>query len=218
MFIKGYLNPYLMRLFYHSKNIGILFWIPVFVFIFLIPFLNYLAYTRNGIDEDLYLNIIRYGQWLMPFFSVWHVIFILRESVEAEGYELFYMTGHRLKITDVLGIFGISLIFITLLFMVYGLMLPNMWLEYLRILSICFLFLGIVYGVTYWFKSITPTILILILYVFGTTVMVNHDPVFLLFYTLEVMSWQLFLSHYLILVVMGGLFFMTGHVASKKYG
>jgi len=189
----------------------------MFVFIVLIPVLNYMQYTQDGVSEALYLNIIRYGQWLMPFFSVWHVIFILRETVESEGYELFYMIGQRLKLVDVLGAFGISFVLITLLFVMYGFIFPNMWLEYLRILSICFLFLGAVYGVTFLFKSITPTIMLLILYVFGTLVVVEHYPVFLLFYTLEEMSWNLFLEYYLVLVLMGGLFFGVGHYASKKY-
>lgn len=217
MFVKRYLNPYLTRLFYHLKNIGGLSRVPMFVFIFLIPILNYMQYTRSGVGEELYLNIIRYGQWLMPLFSVWNVIFVLRESVESEGYELFYMTRHHLKKIDILGIFGMSFTFITLLFIVYGFIFPNMWFEYIRILSISFLFLNLVYGVTYLFKSITPTIMILILYVFGTIVVVDRYPVFLLFYTLEAMTWQLFRDYYLILVLVGCLFFLVGHYTSKKY-
>lgn len=217
MFIKGHLNPYFMRVFYHCKNIGWLFWLPIIVFVVLIPGLNYMQYTQRGIDEELYLNIIRYGQWLMPFFSVWNVIFILREPVEAQGYELFYMTHHQLKVIDILGIFGIGIAFITLLFIAYGFMFSNMLLEYIRILGISFLFLGMTYSVTYLCKSITPTIMILLLYVLGTITAVNDDPVFLLFYNPEAMSWQLFLSHYLILIFLGCLLFGIGYYASKKY-
>ena len=217
MFIKRHLNTYLIRLFYHVKNIGVLFWVPIFVFIVLIPMLNYMQYIRDGIDEALYLNIIRYGQWLMPFFSVWNVIFVLRESVESEGYELFFMVHHRLKIIDILGVFGISLIFITPLFFVYGLLFTNMWFEYIRILSISFLFLNFVYGVTYLFKSITPTIMFLILYIFGSIIVVDHYAVFLFFYNLEVMSWRLFIEYYLILILIGCLFFLVGNYTSKKY-
>ena len=206
-----------MRIFYYCKNIGCLFWLPIIVFVVLIPGLNYMQYIQNGIDEDLYLNIIRYGQWLIPFFSVWNVIFILRESVEAQGYELFYVTRHQLKVIDILGIFGISIVFITLLFIVYGFVFSNMLFEYIRILSISFLFLGLVYGITYLFKSITPTIITLLLYMIGTITAVNDEPVFLLFYNLEMMTWQLFLSHYLILILLGCLLFGIGYHTSKKY-
>lgn len=206
-----------MRIFYHCKNIGWLFWLPIAVFTLLIPGLNYMQYTQSGIKEDLYLNIIRYGQWLMPFFSVWNVIFILRESVEAQGYELFYMIHRQLKIIDILGVFGIGIAFTTLLFIVYGLMFPNMIFEYIRILSISLLFLGIVYSVTYLFKSITPTIMLLLLYVLGTITAVSDEPIFLLFYNREVMSWQLFLSHYLVLILLGISLFWIGYYASKKY-
>lgn len=217
MLIKGYLGPYFTRLYYHLKNIGWLSLVPVFVFILLIPVLNYMQYRQDGIEGGLYLNIIRYGQWLLPFFSVWNVIFVLRESVEAEGYELFYMAGQRFKVVDLLGIFGISLIFITMLFIGYGLLFPNMWLEYLRILSICFLFLGIVYALTYLFKSITPTIMVLMLYLFANIIFVDYDPIFLLFYSLEAMSWALFWEYYLILILFGLIFFLIGYYAGKKY-
>jgi len=206
-----------MRLYLHSRNIGFLFFVPIIIFVILIPILNYFQYTIGGIDEMLYFNIIRYAQWLMPFFSVWNVIFTLRESIEVEGYELFYMPYNRIKAIDVLGIFGISLALITLLFFVYGLTLPNMWLEYLRIISSSFLFLGLVYGITNLFKSITPTIMILIMYLFGSVIAVDHDPIPLLFYTSEMISWQLFLEHYLILVVLGCVCFSIGHVANKKF-
>ena len=217
MHIKRYLNPCFIRLFYHAKNIGWLFLIPIFIFIVLIPILNYMQYVTGGINQELYLNIIRYSQWLMPFFSVWNVIFSLHESVESEGYELFYMKNHHLKLIDTLVIYGVSFIFITFLFVFYGFLFPNMWLEYIRIVSISFLFLGIAYGGTYLFKSITPTLIILILYVFASIVFVSHYPVFLLFYTLEIMSWQLFFEHYSILLLLGCVCFLVGFFASKKY-
>lgn len=217
MLAKGYLNIYLTRLSLHSKNIGFLFFVPIVVFVILIPLLNYVQYTVGGVNERLYFNIVRYGQWLMPFFSVWHVIFMLRESIEAEGYELFYVPYHRIKLMDVFGIFGISFLLITLLFLIYGLILPNMWLEYLRILSACFLFLGLAYGITSLFKSITPTIMILIMYLFGSIIAVNHDPIPLLFYTSEMMTQQLFLEHYLILVLLGGVLFSVGYFTNKKF-
>jgi len=217
MLIKGCLNTYFMRLFYHLKNIGIPSLIPIVIFILFVPWLNYREYTINGIDEYFHLSVIRYSQWLMPFFSVWNVMFALCEPIEADGYELFYTPHQCFKIIDLLGIFGISLIFITALHILYGFILPNMWFEYIRVLSICLLFLGIVYGMTNLFKSITPTILVLILYVFGTVFTVEHEPVFLLFYIPKTMTWQLFLEYYLVLVVMGCLFFLVGYYTSKKY-
>lgn len=206
-----------MRVFYQAKNIGWLFLVPLFIFILVIPILNYLQYMSTGISENLYYDIIKFSQWLMPFFSVWNVVFALRESVEEEGYEIFYMSSYRLKIIDVFGLFLISFILMTCLFVIYSFLFPNMWFEYIRILSISFLFLGITYGITYLFKSITPTLIILMLYVLSSILFVTHPPVFPLFYTLEIMSWQLFMGHYFILLVLGCIFFLIGYYSSKKY-
>jgi len=228
MLTKRHLNPYFMRLFYYMKNIGGAFFVSFFVFMGLIPILNYLEYTITGVSLALYFNISQHAQQLMPFFSVWHVLFVLRESVEAEGYEWFYMKQQGIKLSDVLGILSINFMLITGLFIFYnhlfdsavfytssGSIHINMWWEYVRILSICFLFLGITYGVTNLFKSITPTILLLLIYTVASMVFYADFPLF--FFKYEVISWELLLDHYLVLVLAGGAFFFVGWRASKKY-
>ena len=217
MCVKGHLNSNFLRLYYHSKNMGKLFLIPVFVFIVLIPMLNYMQYLLNGIGEELYLNVIRYGQWLMPFFSVYHTIFVMREFVESKGYELFHTLEKRLLFVDILGIFGVNLLLVSVLFFGYAFILPNMFLEYIRILTSCFLFFSMAYGITYLFKSATPTILILIVYWLATIIIVKDEAVLFLFYNLEMMSWQLFFSHYLILILIGCLLLVIGYYKGSKY-
>jgi len=217
MFTKKHLNSYLMRLYLHSKNIGWAYFVSIFVFLFIIPVLNYLQFSYSGISYELRANIIRNAQLLIPFFSVLNVVFMFRETIEADGAEIFLMPNKNIKIIDFLGVSGINLLIITLLFTMYSSLFADMWFEYFRILIICFVFFCIAYGITHLAKSITPTILILLSYLLITVIFVRYDPVFFLFFTMEKMSWNLFFSHYLILLLFSLIIFGLGHYSVKRY-
>lgn len=212
MYFKRYLNGIILNL----KTIRFISLVPLIILNILIPLLNFAVFKRNGINEELYRNLLQYSQYFMPFFSVWNVIFILREYVESDGKETLYVCSNKCKIKDILGIFLISIINIAIIFIIYGFIFPTMYFEFLRIVSICILFLGITYSIAFLGKSITPVIMVLLLYTLAS-ILSKNKLYFPLFYTLEGISKALYMSHYFILLLIGVLLLFIGTIINKKF-
>ena len=217
MHIKEDITLYLKRTVLHFKSIGILFYIPLLIVNVLIPVIAYLRYQKSGISELLYTDILQYTQWLVPFFSIWWILFVLREYIEADGNELLYVHSDRCKLKDILYIFVIYILDVGLTFTIYTLLFTSMKYEYLKIITVCIFYLGATYFFTYLTNSITITLLISLFYtlvnlVFGTI----GNTCFPMYLSLKKISLERFLSLYLPLAVSGVFLIFIGTLLNKK--
>lgn len=88
MFIKTNLNKFRI-LYYNFKSMGLSYLIPIIAIFVYIPVMLYLFYLNgnNDIDYAKY-SIYALLQQVIPFFSIWWLIFSLREYIEGKSSEL----------------------------------------------------------------------------------------------------------------------------------
>lgn len=105
MCTKADLNK--LRIFYSNlKSMGLSYFIPIIIIFFYIPVMLYLFYLNGNNDiEYAKYSIFAEMQRIIPFFSIWWLIFALREYIEGKSREL-------LKVYKKLLMFDSSVIFI----------------------------------------------------------------------------------------------------------
>lgn len=217
MCFKKCLTNVLIRIYLHLKNLKILFFIPLFIINVLIPFLNYIEYTQHGIGNELYMSILEYSQWLMPFVSVWWSLFALRDYIENDGNELLYVHKASQQFIDIFLLFFLCILNITVIFSVYTLLIPSMKYEYVRILSICIFYFGIMFFLSILTKSTTIALLVVILYTIANICYrAGNENIVLLYFSTARISNKLFYSNYLPLLLNGILFTAIGALINTK--
>lgn len=218
MCVKRYLVNMYKRAFYHLKNLGFLVAVPLIILNAIIPILNYLQYSKDGISEELYVNILQYSQWFMPLLCVWWSVFVLRDYIEGEGNELLFTNQNRNKVADMFSLFLLSILNITVIFSVYTFLMPDMKYEYIKIISICVFYFGIVYCVSFITKSTTITLMLIILYTianvyWGNTI--KASP--LIYYSAEHLTLKIYFSNYLPFLISGLILIFIGTIFNKKF-
>ena len=216
MCVKKYLILHLKRMVYHLKSIGVLFFIPLAIVDIIIPTLNYLEYTKYGVGEYLYINILQYSQWFIPFFSVWWIIFVLREYIESDGNEVLYVHSDRSKLPDVLFLFIAYVLNIAILFSIYTVLLPHMKYEFYKILSICVFYLGMVYFLSFLTKSTTITLMAALLYALASITFISNESVFPFYYTLKQVTPSIYFATCFPLALTGLVLIFVGTILNKK--
>ncbi len=217
MRFKRYVVNLLTRTALHIKNLKGLLLFPLFTLNFLIPFLNYLVYKQYGVSDKLYTNFLEYSQWLMPLCAVWCPLFVLRDYLESDGNELLYVNPHSNKFADVFLLFFLSLLNITAIFVVYSMLIPNMSYEYIKLISICVFYFGLVYGISFLTKSTTITTLIVVMYtLLNICFQKNSKTVLFVYFSTEHISRKLFISDYLPLLLLGILLVAIGVFINVK--
>lgn len=218
MRFKRYLVNISTRTMLHLKNLKGLALVPLFILDILIPVLNYLVYKQYGVSDRLYTNILQYSQWLMPLASVWCSLFVLRDYLESDGNELLYANPHGNKFADIFILFLISILNITILFLIYTALIPDMKYEYLKILTICVFYFGLVYGISFLTKSTTMTTLIVVLYTIANVCFEKQSSKIFLFiyFSTERISKKLFISDYCPLLLAGILLTALGVIINVK--
>lgn len=200
---------------YHLKSIGFHAILPLLIFDLLVPYMNYMEYRASGAGDSLYWSILQYTQWLMPLFSVWWVIFTLREYVEAEGYELLYVCKNKCKFWDALLLFGMMLLDEVLVFGAYSLFwMPSVFKEVLRIICISVFYFGAAYFLIFLTRSLTAPLMALLLYTIANTIWMNQK--FPLYYTLQFLDGKQLSQTYLPLAGIGLILTGIGVLLNKR--
>jgi hypothetical protein len=88
--------------------------------------------------------------------------------------------------------------------------------EFIRILSVCIFYFGLVYFLTFLTKSTTITLMAIILYTLSNIVFTANKLVFPLYYTLEKITLSLYLNVYLPLALVGIALSIIGVVLNKR--
>ena len=216
MRVKGHLSRMAFRLYYYFKSIGILFWIPLLLVDVLLPGLYIWQYLSNGAEDRLRITMLSVNQMLIPLFSAWWPLFILREYVESDGNELLYVYGRRCKLGDILLVYSLYAADVGLLFILYAKWFPEMAFEYIRLMSVGIFYVGMVYFLLYLTKSITPALLTILFYTFGSIIGYREKPIFPLYYQPKTLTLPVYCRYYLPLCILGGALLAVGAYFNKR--
>lgn len=216
MRVKGYLSRIALRMVYYFKGIGILFWVPLLVVDILLPGLFTARCLSNGADETLRTAMLSINQMLIPLFSAWWPLFILREYVESDGNELLYVYGRRCKVWDILLVYLLYAADIGLMFILYVQWFPEMGMEYLRLMSVCVLYVGVVYALLYLTKSITAACIVVLFYTVISLIGYHDQLVFPLYYQPIPLTWSAYGRYYLPLCLLGCMLLAVGAYLNKR--
>lgn len=209
MYTQKHLVPLARRTRLHLKSLGFLKWVSPLILNAVIPFINYIQYKEFGMGAGLYMEFLQTAQTVMPFFSIWWVVFALREYVEADGNELLFVSRGRTKLPDALALFLLYILNMAIVFGVYTAFFPQMKYEFFRVLCVCLFYFGMAYCLLFLTKSLTLTLLAALFYMLAVFVtQEGSGALFLLYATKEAVCRALALRVFLPLGLLGAV--LTG--------
>lgn len=183
MYFKRHLTFFFQRIIYHFKSIKYLFFVPVVMMVAVIPLLNLFSAQKFSVAEEAFADILKIDFMLFPVLSVWWSLFILKEYVEADGYELLYVCRNKIKLLDALLPFFLFLFIMGGFFFGYSFLLKDIWFEYFCIVCSCLFYFGLVYCLLFLTRSVTLTLMACLLYTLANLVFLNGAPPFPFYYT-----------------------------------
>lgn len=154
------------RLFYlNLKSIRIPYFVPLAAIFFYIPVMLYLYYVTNN-NSIIYIQsmAVMEMQHIIPYFSIWWILFGLREYIEGSGKEL-------LKVYKKSVVFDLALIFIwyimhaVLFILIISIFLKsNYFPDFLVLLSQCVFFSSLAFITMTLFNTISIPFLVCTIY------------------------------------------------------
>lgn len=217
MHTKRHLSLLLQRCCWHLKNLRLLFWIPIVIINLVLPALAFLRYQKDGIGPVMLVDLVENMMLFLPFLSVWWVIFILREYVEADGCEVLYVCRDKIKLADALCPFLLYLLNIALLYGFFTFLFPSaMPMEYGRMLCICCFFFGLTYFLVFLTKSITITLMLDLIYLIASVLIPLQQPVFPLYHVQQELSIPMFYQLYFPLLAAGLIMTVAGTLINQR--
>lgn len=206
-----------LKLYYHLKSMGALRFVPLVVFDVLLLVLPAAYYFNNGAGDGLQFHLMRLTQFFMPLFSVWWVVFTMREYLESDGNELLYAGGNQTILKDLIVLFLLAMGNIAALFLFYSILIPEFTVESLRIVSACVFYFGLAYGLAFFVKSVLIVLLILMLYTLLNFTVALESLVFPFFMSRQLLTAGELLSACLPLLLAGLLMAGIGFHANRRF-
>lgn len=181
MLIKKHLKYQLLNLFYHLKSIHILAFIPFAGVNIILPLAYFIIYSLYPNPEKFLMSIQPLTFAIVPLFSGWSSLFILREYIEGNGNELLFSYTNRIKYVDALLPFILYLISLSLVLVPLMILFPDSRLMCLWLYIICLFTFSFTYGILFISKSVTITLMCCLLYHFLNISLSFMQPVFILY-------------------------------------
>lgn len=207
------------RAFYNLRSIKFMFWLPVLVLNVFIPIINYIDYKKYASTLPLkeFEGILQYYIFLLvPFLCVWWVIFILREYVETDGCEILYVCRARNKFPEVFVAFALFMADVSLLYIGYMKIVPDMKYSYFAILCTCMFVFGITYFLMFATKMTAISLMVNLIYVIAGKMFVKQKMIFPLYFSPNPIREKQVLEFYLPLALVGCLFVFFGYLCNRK--
>ncbi len=215
MQFKTNISVIMQRMALHLKQIRLLLCVPAVVF-FVIAALPGGGVAKNGYTEEALTELLRIDLMLMPFLSVWSSLFILKEYIEAAGNELLFVYPPRCKLLDPLLAFFGCLLIISCFFIGYMPFFPNMHIEWLRMLFLCVFYFGSMYCILFLSKSVTITLMMLLLYTLANLFFLTGEAHFPLYYNYHPITLAQLRHIYLPFLITGCVFTGVGVIRNLK--
>lgn len=214
MYNKRYLDLHCERIILLVKALKINAFIPVMFINIIIPLINLAVFLKNGTNEYFITNVNRMNQLFIPFLSCWWVIFIMQLYYEDKGSEILFVNKDKYNIYDIFLLFLTNLINITLMSIPYFFIIEKYFVSFIRIILVCFFYLGITVFTTTLLKSITPTLLLIILYFLSNIISPFPETLFPFYYTPEISPNILFCE--IPLAILGVMFLAMTKILRKN--
>lgn len=183
---KWYINMHKERIILLLKAQKLFASIPMLFINILIPIINLAIYVKKGVGDELNSSINQILPLFIPFFSCWWVIFCLKFFYEDKGSEILYVCSDKTKILDLSLLFLLMLLDITLSVIPYFFIIKGFIAIFLKLILICIFYFGLSFCITAVSKSITPTLLILIVYILLNTVSPLNETIFPFYYSPDI--------------------------------
>lgn len=202
----------------HLKSIRFLVFVPLVAINVLYPLLVYNAYLTFGINSPYFIaEIISGACAVFPFFSVWSVIFVLREYVESDGNELLYSISGKCKLGVSAAVFAVFMLngllwFAGLACFVYSYLI----FDFIKVACACFMFFGFTYFLIYLTSSVVLTLMVDLFYAFAAIIS-DFRYSFVFFISGDLLNFKVFTEICLPQLIAGTVFIAAGVVLNKKY-
>ena len=217
MYFKRNLKNIFFRFALHLKSLGLIALVPLIITNLISPLLAYLVYGRYGISINLQISIREFSQLLFPLASVWWPMFVMREYIEGDGKELFYINKTNSILFDLFFLFIVELLNIILVFSIYVWLVPQLNYDYIRIVIICLLYFSVILFVGFITNSSATTIFFVILYyIVNVFLGRGQNSAFLIYFSSEPLTKKSFLSNYLPLLIISVFLMIFGIVLNRK--
>lgn len=154
----------------------------------------------------------------IPLCSNWWSIFVLREYVEADGNELLFMLGSKIKYGDVFLLFLLYLINVCIFLVIYVITFPCLKLMALWLVIICWFLFSVSYCFIFLSGSATITFAIGLIYIFINTIFAWQEPMLLFYGSAKgyVFAGE-FKWVYFPMIIVGGICTALGILANRRY-
>lgn len=198
---------------YLLKNIGTLRFIPFIIINILVPLLILINLLN---PKNLEANMLIITQYFLPFFSVWLSLFTMKEFIEADGKEIYYMAGRINILKEIIKFFIISLLNILIILAVSFIFVPVLVIETIRIVCSCIFYFSLAYFVSMLSKSTSISLLILILYTLVNVILKSHIIRFPLYCSTNIISYNDILKVFLPLFIVSVILIALGKIFEKR--
>ena len=167
------------------KNIGGLRFFPIIVLDIIVPILIIINVLHpENIEHNLLITII----YIFPFTSVWFSLFVMKEFIETEGKEIYYMLGKINILNETFKFFLIVFSNVLLLLIVVCIILPEFVFEIIRISVACLFYFSIIYFISMISKSTSIALFFAILYTLINVIFKTNNIRFLIYATTNVIN------------------------------
>lgn len=218
MRLKQNLSGRLRRAGYHFKSVRMMLPAALLVYDVFIPLLAVYSIHKNGVTDQAFSDWRVYICMFLPLFSVWCMLFALRDYIESDGNELLYVCRARGKLPDMVLLalpFWLNLL---ALVAIGSAVFPAIWLELPRYLSACLWYFGLTYCMAYLTRSVTITLMLVLTYTVGNVLVGVFRPVFPFYFGFEPLSMEVGLAVCLPLALCGvGLAALGAWINHKKF-
>ena len=126
------------------KNIGFLRFFPFIIINIIVPLLILINLLN---PKNLESNMLIITQYFLPLASAWLSLFAMKEFIEADGREIYYMAGKLNILKEILKLFIISVIDILIILIVCIIFVPALSIEIVRIVSACIFYFSLTYSI-----------------------------------------------------------------------
>ena len=195
------------------KNIGFLRFFPFIIINIIVPFLILINLFN---PKNLEANLLAIYQYFFPLTSVWLSLFAMKEFIEADGREIYYMAGKLNILKEVLKLFIISIIDVLIILIVSLIFVPDFAIEIARILSACIFYFSLTYFISMLSKSTSIALLILILYTLINVILKSHIISFPLYCSTNIITTGELLTLCLPLLVSSIIIIALGKLCEKR--
>lgn len=206
------------RVGYHLRSIHRLAIVPFIALNVVLVAVNLMSYVRYGSGYRLEEDIRKYAMVFMPMFSNWWSIFTLREYIEADGNEILFIQSNKIKYSDILILFLLYLLNVSVFLLTYTLLYPQLKLMSIWMIITCWFIFSLTYFLVFFSKSITVTLMCSILYNIINIGFLWKEPTFLLYGSAEGYAFMPEFTHvYFPMLIVGILATIAGIILNYRF-